>query len=29
MDHGFMPIVVQVVSAEEYDAWLAEQRGAP
>ncbi|HEX6999378.1 MAG TPA: cytochrome c oxidase subunit II [Gammaproteobacteria bacterium] len=26
MDHGFMPIVVRVVSREEYDGWLAEQR---
>jgi cytochrome c oxidase subunit 2 len=26
MDHGFMPIVVRVVSREEYDAWLNTQR---
>ena len=26
MDHGFMPIVVRVVSHEEYDAWLGTQR---
>jgi cytochrome c oxidase subunit 2 len=25
-DHGFMPIVVEVVSREKYDAWLAEQK---
>ena len=25
MDHGFMPIVVQVVSREEYDAWISAQ----
>jgi cytochrome c oxidase subunit 2 len=25
-DHGFMPIVVEVVSAEKYAAWVAEQR---
>ena len=25
MDHGFMPIVVQVVSREEYDAWISDQ----
>lgn len=24
-DHGFMPIVVEVKSAEDYDAWLNEQ----
>jgi cytochrome c oxidase subunit 2 len=24
MDHGFMPIVVEVVSPEEFDAWLEE-----
>lgn len=29
MDHGFMPIVVDVVSREEFDAWLAEQGAAP
>jgi len=27
MDHGFMPIVVEVVEPEEYTAWLAEQKG--
>jgi cytochrome c oxidase subunit 2 len=26
MDHGFMPIVVEVTSREEYEQWLAEQR---
>ena len=26
MDHGFMPIVVRVVSQEDYDAWLGSQR---
>jgi cytochrome c oxidase subunit 2 len=26
MDHGFMPIVVRVVSQEDYDAWLNTQR---
>ncbi|MEM7503694.1 MAG: cytochrome c oxidase subunit II [Pseudomonadota bacterium] len=26
MDHGFMPIVVEVVEPEEYTAWLAEQK---
>ncbi len=25
-DHGFMPIVVQVLSAEKYAAWVAEQK---
>jgi cytochrome c oxidase subunit 2 len=25
MDHGFMPIVVRVVSQDEFDSWLAEQ----
>ncbi|MFW5816124.1 MAG: cytochrome c oxidase subunit II [Wenzhouxiangella sp.] len=25
-DHGFMPIVVEAVSQEEFDAWVAEQR---
>jgi cytochrome c oxidase subunit 2 len=25
-DHGFMPIVVEVVSAEKYGTWVAEQR---
>ena len=25
-DHGFMPIVVEVVSAEKYSAWVADQR---
>ncbi|AKS41959.1 cytochrome c oxidase subunit II [Wenzhouxiangella marina] len=27
-DHGFMPIVVEAVSREAYDAWVAEQRQA-
>ena len=27
-DHAFMPIVVKVVSQEEYDAWAEEQRQA-
>ena len=26
-DHGFMPIVVEVLSKEDYAAWLAEQKG--
>lgn len=26
MDHGFMPIVVEVVEPEEYQAWLGEQK---
>ena len=25
-DHGFMPIVVEVVSAEKYTAWVGEQK---
>jgi len=25
-DHGFMPIVVEVVSAEKYSAWVGEQK---
>jgi len=25
-DHGFMPVVVEVVSAEKYVAWVADQR---
>ena len=25
-DHGFMPIVVEVLSAEEYTAWVGEQK---
>ena len=28
MDHGFMPIVVRVVSVSEYEAWLAAKRPA-
>ena len=28
MDHGFMPIVVQVVSRAEFDAWLLSQKPA-
>ena len=27
-DHGFMPVVVEVVSAEKYAAWVAEQKQA-
>jgi cytochrome c oxidase subunit 2 len=27
-DHGFMPIVVEVVSEEDYKAWLAKKKGA-
>lgn len=27
MDHGFMPIVVEVVEAAEYRAWVASQNG--
>jgi len=27
-DHGFMPIVVNVVSQEDYDAWVAKKKGA-
>lgn len=27
-DHGFMPVVVQVLPQDEYDAWLAEQKEA-
>ena len=26
MDHGFMPIVVNVVSQDDYKAWLASQQ---
>jgi cytochrome c oxidase subunit 2 len=26
-DHGFMPIVVEVLSQEDYAAWVAEQKG--
>jgi len=25
-DHGFMPIVIEAVSQEKYDAWVAEQK---
>ena len=28
MDHGFMPIVVRVLSRTEYDTWLASQKPA-
>jgi cytochrome c oxidase subunit 2 len=28
MDHGFMPIVVKVLSQTEYDTWLASQKAA-
>jgi len=27
-DHGFMPIVVEVMSEADYATWLAEQKGA-
>ena len=27
-DHGFMPIVVEVVPADEFDSWLLEQQSA-
>ena len=27
-DHGFMPIVVEVVSEEDYAAWVAKKKGA-
>lgn len=27
-DHGFMPIVVEAVTQEEYDAWLQKQKSA-
>jgi cytochrome c oxidase subunit 2 len=27
-DHGFMPVVVKVVTKEEYAAWLAERKAA-
>jgi cytochrome c oxidase subunit 2 len=27
-DHGFMPVVVQVLSQAEFDAWLASQKAA-
>jgi cytochrome c oxidase subunit 2 len=27
-DHGFMPVVVNVVEQEEFDAWLAEKQAA-
>lgn len=26
-DHGFMPVVVEVLPQEEYDAWIVEQTG--
>src|SRR5688500_15328342 len=26
-DHGFMPVVVEVKTKEEYDSWLAERKG--
>jgi heme/copper-type cytochrome/quinol oxidase subunit 2 len=26
MDHGFMPIVVRVVSRTEYEGWLTARR---
>ncbi|MBM4213425.1 MAG: cytochrome c oxidase subunit II, partial [Gammaproteobacteria bacterium] len=27
-DHGFMPVVVKVVTKDEYKAWLAQQKTA-
>ena len=27
-DHGFMPVVVKVLSKEDYQAWLAQQKAA-
>lgn len=27
-DHGFMPVVLEVVEREEYDAWIEEQKAA-
>jgi cytochrome c oxidase subunit 2 len=27
-DHGFMPVVVEVKTQAEFDAWLAEQKAA-
>jgi cytochrome c oxidase subunit 2 len=27
-DHGFMPVVVKVVTKEEYKAWIASQKAA-
>jgi len=27
MDHGYMPIVVEVVEPETFQAWLDEQKG--
>ena len=27
-DHGFMPVVVEVLPQDEYDAWMAEQKEA-
>jgi cytochrome c oxidase subunit 2 len=27
-DHGFMPVVVKVVSQQEYDSWIAEKQAA-
>ena len=29
MDHGYMPIVVEVVEPEAYQAWLANEKGEP
>ena len=28
-DHGFMPIVVEAVSKEEFKQWLAQRKPAP
>jgi len=29
MDHGYMPVVVEVVEPEAYQAWLAGEKGGP
>jgi cytochrome c oxidase subunit 2 len=28
-DHGFMPVVVEVKTQEEFDSWLAERKAGP
>ena len=28
-DHGFMPVVVEVLAREDFDAWLADQKRNP
>jgi cytochrome c oxidase subunit 2 len=28
-DHGFMPVVVEALPEEQYQAWLAAQRARP